>query len=142
MSARCGIYQGCGRPSKPDARLVFANVLVLLCTFYPTTPNPTTHTHSWKRMEGRQLQYNNQEEMAGGQIRLERNQKGVKCNLPKPRHHAAEEKHAVSLDKRGEEGKEAVDRHGNQQALPTAQLVRKATPKKGSKHHSQVDNAA
>lgn len=60
---------------------------------------------------------------------------------PKTRHHAAKEKHAVALDKGREEGEEAIDRHGYQQALFTAHLVWQAAPEKGSKHHSQIHNA-
>lgn len=44
-------------------------------------------------------------------------------NSPKARHHAAEEEHAVALNKGGQEGKEAVDRQGDQQALSAAHLV-------------------
>lgn len=42
---------------------------------------------------------------------------------PKTRHHAAKQEHAVALDEGGEEGEEAVDRHGYQEALLAAHLV-------------------
>lgn len=65
-----------------------------------------------------------------------------RVNSPEARHHAAQEEHTVALDKGGEEGEEAVDRHGYQQALFTAHFVWQAAPKKGSKHHPQIHNAA
>lgn len=42
---------------------------------------------------------------------------------PKTRHHAAKQEHAVALHKGGEEGEEAVDRHGYEEALFAAHLV-------------------
>lgn len=42
---------------------------------------------------------------------------------PKTGHHAAKEEHAVALDEGGEEGEEAIDRHGYEQALFTAHFV-------------------
>ena len=70
-----------------------------------------------------------------------KNKRKCKVDSPKARDHAAEEEHAVALNEGREEGEEAVDGQGYQQALFTAQLVRQAAPKEGSKHHPQVHNA-
>lgn len=65
-----------------------------------------------------------------------------RADSPEAGHHAAQEEHAVALDEGGQEGEEAVDGHGNQQALFTAQLVRQAAPKEGAEHHPQIHDAA
>lgn len=46
-----------------------------------------------------------------------------KTYSPKAGHHATKEEHAVALDEGREEGEEAVDGHGDQQALLTAHFV-------------------
>lgn len=61
---------------------------------------------------------------------------------PKTRHHAAKQEHAVALDEGGEEGEEAVDRHGYQEALLAAHLVRQPAPEEGAEHHPQINDAA
>lgn len=61
---------------------------------------------------------------------------------PKTRHHAAKQEHAVALHEGGEEGEEAVDGHGYEEALLAAHLVRQAAPEEGAEHHPQVHNAA
>lgn len=64
-----------------------------------------------------------------------------KTYSPKAGHHATKEEHAVALDEGREEGEEAVDGHGDQQALLTAHFVRKPSPEEGSEHHPQIHDA-
>lgn len=61
-------------------------------------------------------------------------------SLPHSRGQAAEEERAVTLDKRREEGKHAVDRQRDEEGLPSANPVSQPAPNKGPNHHPQVHN--
>lgn len=63
-------------------------------------------------------------------------------DLPKARNETAEEEEAVSLDKRWQEGEEAVRGHANEEALSAAHFVRHPSPEERSNHHPQVNNTA
>lgn len=60
--------------------------------------------------------------------------------LPDTREQAAKQEGAVSLDKRGEESKDAVDGERDKQSLPAADPISQTTPHKSTHHHAQVDN--
>lgn len=60
--------------------------------------------------------------------------------LPNTREQAAKQEGAVSLDKRGEESKDAVDGERDEQSLSTANPISQTTPHKSTHHHAQVDN--
>lgn len=64
----------------------------------------------------------------------------VAVYLPNTRKQAAKQEGAVSLDKRGEESKDAVDRQRDEQSLPAADPISQTTPHKSTHHHAQVDN--
>lgn len=63
-------------------------------------------------------------------------------DLPKACDQSTEEKEAISLDKRRQEGKEAIGGHADEEALSAAHLVWHAAPKERSDHHPKVNNAA
>lgn len=60
---------------------------------------------------------------------------------PEAGHHAAHEEHAVALDEGGQEGEEAVDGQGDEQALLASRPVRQAAPEEGAEHHPQIHDA-
>lgn len=92
---------------------------------------------SRRQQRNREIRLEPSEELQSGPGGVEQ-----RADSPEAGHHAAEEEHAVALDEGGQEGEEAVDGHGNQQALFTAQLVRQAAPKEGAEHHPQIHDAA
>lgn len=61
---------------------------------------------------------------------------------PKTRDETANKEEAISLNKRWQEGKEAIGGHADQETLSAAHFVRHSSPKERSDHHSQVNNAA
>lgn len=63
-------------------------------------------------------------------------------DLPEACHKSANQEEAVSLDKRWQEGEEAICRHANEEALSAAHFVRHPSPKERSNHHPQVNNTA
>lgn len=63
-------------------------------------------------------------------------------DLPEARDKTAKEKQAISLDKRWQEGEEAVRGHANEEALSAADFVRHPSPEERSDHHPQVNNTA
>lgn len=65
-----------------------------------------------------------------------------KKTLPESRKQATEEKEAVTLDKRRQEGKESVDRHANQKGLLPSHFVCQASPEECPHHHAEVHYAA
>lgn len=58
--------------------------------------------------------------------------------LPHAREQAAEEEGAIALDEGGEEGEDAVDGEGDEEALPSAQPVGQPAPHERAHHHAQV----
>lgn len=63
-------------------------------------------------------------------------------DLPEASDYTAEKEESVSLDKRWQEGKEAIRGHANEETLSAAHFVRHSSPEESSNHHSQVHNAA
>lgn len=63
-------------------------------------------------------------------------------DLPKACDETAEKKEAISLDKRRQEGEEAIGGHADEEALSAAHLVWHPSPEERSNHHPQVNNAA
>lgn len=120
--------------------LISANVLVLPCSLSPPRGREVriTSCHVSRRQQrNREIRLEPSEELQSGPRDVDQ-----RADSPEAGHHAAEEEHAVALDEGGQEGEEAVDGHGNQQALFTAQLVRQAAPKEGAEHHPQIHDAA
>lgn len=64
----------------------------------------------------------------------------VFVNLPDTGEESAEEKGAVSLDKGGEEGEDAVDGQTDEERLPTAYPVSKSPPEERPHHHPEIYN--
>ena len=58
--------------------------------------------------------------------------------LPHAREQPAEQEGAVALDEGGEEGEDAVDGEGDEEALPSAQAVGQPAPQERAHHHAQV----
>lgn len=63
-------------------------------------------------------------------------------DLPKACNKTTKEKEAISLDKRWQEGEEAVGGHADEEALSSAHFVRHPSPEERSNHHPQVNNTA
>ena len=63
-------------------------------------------------------------------------------DLPEARKETAKEEQAVSLDKRRQEGEEAVGGHATEEALSSSYCVGHPAPEKRSHHHSQVNDTA
>lgn len=63
-------------------------------------------------------------------------------NLPKACKDTTNKEQAVSLDKRGQEGEEAVGGHADEEALSAAHFVRHSSPEERSNHHPQVNHTA
>lgn len=64
------------------------------------------------------------------------------ADSPEAGDHAAEQEEAVALDEGRQEGEETIHGHADEQALPSAHLVRHAPPEKRPHHHAQVHNTA
>lgn len=60
--------------------------------------------------------------------------------LPDTREEPAEQKGAVALDERGEEGEDAVYGQADEEGLPTAYPVSKGPPEERPDHHPEIYN--